>query len=269
MGIPIRRGRVFSAADRAGAPPVAIVNEALARLLWPGADPVGVKISFTGATGPWLDIVGVVGDTRSNAADAPAAPAVYLPYAQKTWGGMSWLTLVVRAAAERDAPALGSEIRSVVKRMDDHLPVQRVATVEALYRESVARRRFATVLAGAFAAAALLLGMVGMYGVLSYGVVQRRREFGIRIALGARAGQVTSVVVREALILAAIAVLVGTAAALGLTRLLSDLLYEVSPKDPLTYVIVAVLVALVAALSSWIPARRATRIDPVATIRDA
>jgi ABC-type antimicrobial peptide transport system permease subunit len=143
-----------------------------------------------------------------------------------------------------------------------------VAAVSDLYRASVARRRFATVLAAAFAVAALALGTVGMYGVLSYGVVQRRREFGIRIALGARTGQVTVVVVREALALAAFAILLGTAAALAVTRLIADLLYEVSPRDPATFAAVGALVAVVAAAAAWIPARRATRIDPAATIRD-
>jgi ABC-type antimicrobial peptide transport system permease subunit len=144
-----------------------------------------------------------------------------------------------------------------------------VTPVHQLYRESIARRRFATVLTGAFALAALLLGTVGMYGVLSYGVAQRRREFGIRIALGARAGQVTRVVVGEALALAGIAVIIGTAAAFASTRLLSGLLFEVSPTDPATFTTVALLIAAVAAIAAWIPARRATRVDPATTIRDA
>jgi predicted permease len=269
LGIPLRRGRAFTAADGAGAPPVVIVNESLARLHWPDRDPVGARISLVGASGPWLQIVGVVGDARTTAADEAAAPAFYMPFAQKRWNWMTWLTLVVRTNGTSDTTTLGSALRDAVRQLDPELPVHRVATVHQLYRESIARRRFATVLSGAFAAAALLLGMVGMYGVLSYGVVQRRREFGIRIALGARAAQVTSVVVREALVLAAIAVAIGSVAALALTRLLSDLLFEVSPTDPATFVTVAALVAVVAGLASWVPARRATRIDPASTIRDA
>lgn len=269
MGIPIRAGRTFTATDRADAPPVVMVNETLARLLWPGTNPVGTRISFVGAAGPWLEIVGVVGDTRSNAADATPAPAMYMPFAQKRWSWMSWSTLVIRTDGQIDATALGDAVKDVVKQIDARLPIQRVATVQALYSESVARRRFATVLTGVFAATALLLGMVGMYGVLSYGVIQRRREFGIRIALGARSGQVTGVVVREALMLAAIAVVVGTVAALALTRLLDGLLYEVSPRDPITFVVVAGIVAVVAAVAAWVPARRATRIDPATTIRES
>jgi putative ABC transport system permease protein len=269
MGIPVRRGRAFASTDRADAPPVLIVNDALAKLFWPDRDPVGTRISFSGASGPWLEIVGVVGDTRSNAADEAAAPALYMPFAQKRWNWMTWLTLVVRTEGGGDTSAVAASLRGAVRQLDAELPIHRVATVQQLYRESIARRRFATVLTGAFAAAALLLGTVGMYGVLSYGVVQRRREFGIRIALGARAGQVTRVVVREALTLAAVAVVVGTAAAIPLTRLLAGLLFEVSPTDPATFIAVAVLVAGVAAMAAWVPARRATRIDPAATIRDA
>jgi ABC-type antimicrobial peptide transport system permease subunit len=192
-----------------------------------------------------------------------------MPFAQKRWNWMTWLTLVVRTADAGDTTALAAGVRSAVRQLDAELPVHRVATVNQLYRESVARRRFATVLTGAFAVAAMLLGTVGMYGVLSYGVMQRRREFGIRIALGARAGQVTRVVVGEALALAGLAVIIGTVAALGLTRLLSGLLFEVSPTDPATFVVVALLVAAVAAVAAWVPARRATRIDPAATIREA
>ena len=269
MGIPLRRGRTFAATDRANSQPVVIVNESLARALWDGADPVGARISFAGATGPWLEVVGVVGDTRSNAADQAPAPALYMPYAQKTWPWMSWMTLVMRTDGTTDVQSLGAALRDVVREIDPRIPVQQVIAVGERYRDSVARRRFATLLTGVFATVALILGMVGMYGVLAYGVVQRRREFGIRIALGARASQVTGVVVREALTLAAVAVAIGLVLALALTRLLSDLLYEVSPRDPLTLGTVATSVATVALIAAWIPARRATRIDPATTIRDA
>jgi predicted permease len=268
-GIPVKRGRGFTDADQADTPPVVVVNESLARLLWPDRDPVGTRISFVGASGPWLEVVGVVGDTRSNAADVAAGPAMYMPFSQKIWPWMTWLTLIVRTDGTGDLTALGASLRDAVWQLDGQLPIQGIATVRELYRESIARRRFATVLTGAFAGAALLLGMIGMYGVLSYGVLQRRREFGIRIALGARSSQVTGVVVREALLLAAVAVVVGTAGALAVTKLLADLLYEVSPTDPVTFVGVAMLVTIVAAAAAWIPARRATRIDPAITIREA
>jgi putative ABC transport system permease protein len=267
-GIPLKRGRAFSTSDRASSPPVVIVNESLARLLWPDRDPVGTRLSFVGAAGPWLEIVGVVGDTRSNSADAAPAPAMDMPFSQKRWSWMSWMTLIVRTDGTNNLEALGASLRDAVWQLDGQLPIQRIATVRELYRESLARRRFATVLTGAFAAAALLLGTIGMYGVLSYGVVQRRREFGIRIALGASSSKVTRVVVSEALLLAVVAVAIGTGAALAVTRLLSALLYEVSPTDPVTFVVVATLVTLVAGAAAWIPARRATRIDPAITIRE-
>jgi len=269
MGISLRRGRAFTPADRADAPPVAIVNESLARLLWPDADAVGSRVSFLGPSGPWRQVVGVVGDTRSNTADAAPVPALYVPFAQKPWPWMTWLTLVMRTDATGDATTLGSALRGLVRQADARLPVQGVSAVPDLYRASVAHRRFATALTGAFAALALTLGVVGMYGVVSYGVVQRRREFGIRLALGARASQVTTVVVREALAHAGIALIVGLAAALGSTRVLAGLLYEVSPRDPITLAAVAFLVAVVAVAAAWVPARRATRIDPATTIRDA
>jgi predicted permease len=265
----VRRGRGFAATDRTDSPPVVIVNESLARLLWPDRDPVGTRISFVGASGPWLEIVGVVGDTRSNTADAAAGPAMYMPFSQKRWPWMTWMTLVVRTDGTDDVQALGASLRDAVWQFDAQLPIQRIAPVRELYRESIARRRFATALTGAFAVSALVLGMIGMYGVLSYGVLQRRREFGIRIALGAQSAQVTRVVVREALLLAMIAIGVGTVVALTVTKTLSGLLYEVSPTDPVTFVGVAVLVTIVAAAAAWIPARRATRIDPATTIREA
>ena len=268
MGIPVRRGRAFTPTDRADAPPVVIVNESLARLVWPDVDPVGSRVSFVGSSGPWLQVVGVVGDTRSNAADAAPVPAMYVPFAQKRWPWMTWMTLVVRTDVTGSASTLGGALRGLVRQVDGRLPIQRVSPVMDLYRESVARRRFATVLTGAFAGLALILGVVGMYGVMSYGVVQRRREFGIRLALGARASQVTRVVVREALALAGVALLVGLAASLGLTRVLAGLLYEVSPRDPVTLAAVSLLVAVVAMAAAWIPARRATYIDPATTIRD-
>ena len=229
---------------------------------------MGTRISFVGQAGPWLEIVGVVGDTRANAADEPAAPALFMPYAQKDWNWLSWLTVVVRTNGSRDAVALASALRAAVWEQDKQLPIHALSSVPDVYRQGSARRRFATVLTSAFAVAALLLGMIGTYGVLSYTVMQRRREFGIRLALGARAAQVTRVVVIEALGVAALAIAVGTIAALGLTRLLGNLLYEVSPTDPLTFTAVSVVVAGVAWVAAWVPARRATRIDPAITIRD-
>ena len=269
LGIPLERGRAFEPRDRSDAPPVVIVNESLARLHWPNSDPVGSRLSFVGRSGPWLEVVGVVGDVRANAADEPAAPALYVPHAQKQWHWLSWITILVRTDPSREGDALARQLSAAVWQEDAQLPIHSLSTVPDRYQQGVARRRFATVLTGAFAAAALLLGMIGMYGVLSYTVIQRRREFGIRLALGARASQVTGVVVREALSFAAIAIVLGVVASLGLTRLLAPLLYEVSPLDPATFSVVAAAVAVVSGAAAWIPARRATRIDPAITIRES
>jgi putative ABC transport system permease protein len=269
LGIPLVRGRTFDARDHAGAPRVVIVNESFARRHWPTESPVGRRFSFLGPEGPWLEIVGVVGDTRMVSADAPPAPVFYIPQAQKQWHWLAWMTLIVRAEPGRDPRSLAPAVQAAVAELDRRLPIHRIATVHELYGESTARRRFATTLLTAFAALALLLGTIGMYGVLSYAVAQRRREIGIRIALGAKPGEVMGTVLRQALMLTALGVAIGTAAALALTRLLGALLYEVSPTDPITYAAVAILLAVVAAIAAWMPAWRATRIDPLVVLRES
>jgi predicted permease len=268
MGIPVRSGRAFDPHDRTGTTEVVVVNESLARRYWPGENPVGRRISLTGASGPWKEIVGVVGDTRMAAADAAPAPALYLPHAQKTWPWMSWLTLMVRPLPGITPEAIATSVRSSLRQLDADVPVQRVATVAELYGEGLAGRRFATTMLAGFAGAALLLGIVGMYGVLSYTVAQRRRDIGVRMALGASQSSVVGGVVRYALVLALLGVALGTGASLALTRLLRTLLYEVSPVDPLTLGAVALLIMLVAALAALVPAARAARVSPLTVMRE-
>jgi predicted permease len=267
MGIPLLSGRMLEPGDRAGAPDVAIINESLARLHWPNESPVGKRIRL--AQGPWKQIVGVVGDTRMTSADEPPSPAFYMPHAQKPWNWLSWLTLIVRADARVNPETLGPRIRSAVWELDAQLPLQRVITIEHLYGESLARRRFATTLLVGFAVVALMLGVIGVYGVLAYTVAQRRREIGIRMALGATRGKVVDDVVRHALRLAALGVVLGSTASLGLNRMLETLLYEVSPTDAATLVAVGMLVLIVALFAAWLPATRAARVNPVRVIRDA
>jgi len=268
MRIPLVSGRAFDERDRADAPAVIIINQSLARRHWPAEDPVGRRISFTGATGPWLEIVGVVGDTRMSAADEPPAPGMYLPHAQKPWVWMSWLTLIVRPQPGVRPQSLRDGVAGRLARLDPELPIQRYATLAELYGESLARRRFAMLMLVAFAGAALLLGIIGMYGVLAYTVAQRRRDIGIRMALGASSRSVVREVVRHALALAGLGILLGGVAALALTRLLQSLLYEVSPTDPWTLAGVALLVVIITSLAAWVPARRAARISPVSVMRD-
>jgi len=268
MGIPLLRGRDITSADRADAPAVLMINQAMARLHWADQDPIGQEIRFAG-TGPWWTIVGVAGDVRLTSADQEPAPALYLPYAQRPWSWMSWLSLLIRPEEGRDAAAFGPAARAAVWELDDHLPIQRIATAQDLYAEGNARRRFAMTLLLAFAGAALVLGAIGMYGVLSYTVAQRRQEIGIRVALGAAPGRVLATVLRQALALAGLGVAFGLGVALVATRLLRSLLYQVSPVDPITFAGVSAVIGLIAIVAAFFPARRAARVDPLTAIRDA
>ncbi len=268
MGIPLLEGRRFDARDRADAPPVVIVNRSLSRLHWPGESPVGRRISFDReGEKEWLEVVGVMGDTRMGSADEAPQPAMYIPYVQKRWDWASWQTLMVRAAAGREPASLAPVIRAAVWQLDARLAIDDIETVSELYRASTARRHFAMVLLVTFAAVALLLGTIGIYGVMSYSTAQRRQEIGIRVALGAGRGQVILGVLRHALGLAAAGVAIGIALTLVLSRALRAVLYEVSPTDPLTLAAVVALLLLVALAAAWLPARRATRVDPRVVLR--
>ncbi len=270
MGIPLLRGRALQEADRDDAPLVGVINESLARALWPGGDAVGARISFDDEVPDgeraWIEVVGVASDTRHYGLDRPAQPALYIPHAQKRWGWMSWMTLLVRTSGE--PLSLASAVRDAVWELDDRLPIHRLAPVTELYAESHARRRFAAQLLGLFAGLALLLGAVGVYGVVSYGVVRRRREFGIRLALGAEVRRIAASVVGDGLRVALVGIAVGVLAALLLTRLLAALLFDVSPHDPPTFMGVVLLIVAVAGVASWIPARQAMREDPMAVLRE-
>ena len=266
MGIPVRRGRGFDARDRADAPPVAVVNETLARRLWPGQDPIGHRIRFREGQ-PWLDVVGVVGDARMLSADIDPTPIVYVAFPQKLWDWLSWQTVLIRLAPGVGAADLAPAIRSTIAALDPRLPVDLV-TANELYARSTARRRFATVLLTTLAGLALALGMVGLYGVLSTAVAERRQELAIRVALGAGRSQVVGLVVRQALGLTAWGLAAGGVAAVGLTRLLGGLLYQVSPLDPITFTVVPALLATVALVAALVPARRAAAVEPLAVIRD-
>lgn len=266
LEIPVHRGRGFEPDDRTGAPAVAVVTRSLARRYWPDGDAVGRRIGFVGPEGPWHEIVGVVGDARVWGPDRPAPETIYIPYAQRAWWWMSWMGLLVRTDGQVEG--LARLVEREVWRLDDRLPVRRFATVPELYAESTARRRFAASLLVGFALAALLLGSVGVYGVLAYSVARRRREIGIRMALGAPARSVAGAVLKEGLGLVAAGVVIGLAGALALTRFLRSLLFEVEPVDPLTFATVAAVLLAVAALAAWVPARTATRIEPARTLRE-
>jgi putative ABC transport system permease protein len=259
LGIPLLRGRDFTDHDDAGSLAVVIINNAMARTYWPVADPVGKRISMDGKP---LEIVGVVGDTHQRDLTGPVEPMTYAPYAQEPW---PFLTLAVRAAG--DPASLMTEAEGAVHAVDKDEAVFGVETMSEVVDASVSPRRFYMLLLGIFALVALSLAAVGLFGVVSFGVVQRTQEIGIRLALGAQRSAVLRMVVGEGLRLTLLGLAVGLAAAAALTRLMASLLYSVRPGDPETFVAVSLLLVAVAALASYVPARRATRVDPIVALR--
>jgi putative ABC transport system permease protein len=268
LGVPLKGGRAFTGADREGAMPVAIVNDAFARRYWPGASAIGKRVREAGGD-DWRTVVGIVGDIRHSGPAAEARPEVDIPYAQLEPGFMTrWargITIVVSSSLP--SSALVPLARARVAAIDSSMPLNEVQAVSALASDAVAQPRLRTVLMGTFALLALTLATIGVFGVLSYFVTQRTQEIGIRMALGARAADVVGLVVRQGVTLAGVGVLLGLAAAVPLSRLMQELLFEVKPTDPATFVVVAAVLAAVAGLASYIPARRAARVDPVTALR--
>jgi putative ABC transport system permease protein len=267
MGIPIRAGRQFSAQDAAEAPKVAIINETFARRFFPNENPIGRRLS------PAPDqktIVGVVGDTHHLGLDQDIRPELYLPYVQRPDEMMS-LRLVVRAASgQNNSTSLASlavAIRKQSQAIEPNEPISQVVTMNEHLSDSIAQRRFQTILLGVFAVLALVISSVGIYGVISYAVSQRTQEIGIRIALGAQVGDVLRMVIWRGMRLSLVGVTLGVAAALALTRVLSNLLFNVSATDPATFALIALLLVGVALIASYVPARRATKVDPLQAIR--
>jgi putative ABC transport system permease protein len=255
LGIPLARGRDFTGQDEREQKAV-IINEAMARRFWPGEEPTGRRINLFGSA---REIVGVVKDVRYSSVDKVADPAIYEP------GSLWFAHLVVRASAE----PLGqlAAVRAQVQALDRNLPLAKVATLEQLRADSMAGRRLNTLLLGLFSASALLLAMAGVYGVLSYTVTQSTREIGVRMALGAQARDVLKLVAGRGMALTAAGVAVGLPAASALTRLMTGLLYEVGAADPLTFVGVALFLFGAAAVACYLPARKATKIDPLVALR--
>jgi predicted permease len=265
MGIPLQDGRLPNAFDRADAPRVLAVNETFAQRYWPRERAVGKRISFDEHEGPWYEIVGVVGDTRHFGLDQPVEPAIYMPYAQKRWGWMSWMTFMIRA--QGDPLDLVPAIRRAIWSLDDRLPIRELALVEDLYAESNARRRFAAILVVTFAGIAVTLALLGVYGVVSYTVAQRRRELGVRKALGAEERRIVLGVLGQGLFVAAGGVAAGLVGAVVLTRLMTSLLFGVRATDPPTFAFTAALLVAVSLAACWIPARHAARVDPMEALR--
>jgi putative ABC transport system permease protein len=264
MGIPLLRGRVFSDRDAAGAPPVVIVSRALAELHWPGADPVGRQIGFPGQTPPLppAEIVGVVGDTKQYGLDETALGFVYVPQAQNPH---IFNTLAVRTVG--DPMPLAGAVRSAVWSVDPEQPVWKVRTQQSLVEQAKGMPRFLAQLMGGYAALALLLAAVGLYGVTSYAVTQRTREIGLRMALGADRAQVIWLVLRDGFTLAAIGIAAGLGLAFGAGRLVAGQLTGVSGADPVSFAGTAALLGAVAAVACLLPARRASALNPLTALR--
>jgi putative ABC transport system permease protein len=263
MRIPVKRGRAFTDEDRVFARPVVIVSESCARTEFPGEDPIGkhIQLSRPDDSKPWMTIVGVVGDVRQYALDREATMAVYLPEAQNTDFAYQ---LVARTTV--DPRRMTAAVRGAFLEVDKSQPVYNIAPMDSYLRSSVAQRSFTLTLFGLFAALALGLAAIGIYGVISYAVSLRTREIGVRMALGARWNDVLGMVLKQGIVLAVAGLAAGFAASLALTQFLASLLYEVRPADPTTSV-VAVLLTIVALAASFIPARRAANIDPIVALR--
>ena len=267
LGIPLVRGRGFTAADRAGATHAVVVNEAMADRYWPDGSALGRRVRPPGMDRHqqlWLTVVGVVGNVRHDGLDAAPRPQMFVHYAQRPERLTGGATVLVRATTPPEQ--LAAAVRARARAVDANVPVE-LSSLEALLSRSVAERRFATTVLSSFALLALFLAALGVYGVLAYSVAQRQREIGVRMALGANRGAVQGMILRDAMRSVLPGVTAGLVGAVALTRLLRGMLYEVSATDPATLATVSALLVAVALFASWLPARRATRVDPLIAIR--
>jgi len=260
MEIPLLAGRSFTEHDTVGSARVVLINETLARTFWPNENPVGQRITMKD-WGPPLtgEIVGVVGDVKGNGLDAAVGPMLYWQF------GQIFNTMVVRS--DDDPIRLAAAVKSRIWSVDKDQPVSRIQTMDHILSDSVARRRLYVVLLGVFASVALLLAAAGIYGVVSYSVMRRTREIGIRVALGAERVDVLRLIIAQAAKLALTGEVLGILLALGLTRLMASLLFGISSADPFTFAGVASLLSAVALAACYIPARRAMRVDPIVALR--
>lgn len=262
IGIGVRAGRTFVAGDDQEGPLVAIVNEAMARAYWPDREPLGQRLSIDGPEGPWRTVVGVVGDVRHFGLDREPPPELYVPYQQE-----AWRTLILVLRTPDDPHNHAAAVREAVWAVDTDMPVTDVQTMEGLISSTVAGRRFNALLSGLFGIVALVLAVSGVYGVMSYAIATRTREMGIRMALGARAGDVVREIVGEGACICAVGLAAGLAGALAIARMISGLLYGIEPSDPLTWLGAPMLLLVAGILASYIPARRAAGLDPAEVLR--
>ena len=269
MKMSVRRGRGFTEADSAGAPPAIIVNETYARRTFPNADPIGQSLTVEGTRA--FQIVGVVNDVKQFGLGYPAPGAVFIPVAQVDDRVMRaarrYVTMKFAVRASGDPLALGAAVKQETLKVDPSLPLTNMRSLEQIVGRSLAEQRFNSTLLSLFAAIGLLLAGVGVYGVMSYAVTQRTHEIGVRVALGARAGDVLKLIVGKGLALALVGVALGLGASFALTRLMKDFLFGVEPTDPLTFGLVALSLTVVALAACYVPARQATKVDPMVALR--
>ncbi|MBO0858099.1 MAG: ABC transporter permease [Chloracidobacterium sp.] len=278
LGIQLKKGRVFNNQDRADTIPVVVINESMARRFWPGQDAIGKRIRWGGWNPPqgWLTVAGVVADVKFSSLDAEAPPTIYMPVFQIPRIRRDAVFIArttadpsnsVNSANSANSVGLATAMRREIAAVDADLPVYDVRTMNQVLAESIAQRRFTMALLAIFACAALSLAALGLYGVVSYDVTQRTREIGIRMALGGRRLDALKLVVGQGMKMAMIGALAGLVASLALSRLMKGLLYGVSATDPLTFVAVALLLMIVALMACYMPARRATKVDPMVALR--
>jgi putative ABC transport system permease protein len=267
MAIPLLSGRDFTRRDLPDTPQVAIVNSALARKYWPSGNALGKRIAFQKNNPKWYEIVGVVGNVKHRGLDLQDHPELYIPAFQPLFADGNVPALYFAARTKGDPLMLAPALRSEVASLDLDQPIYSLMTMDQRISDSIAPRRFNMFILGVFAGLALMLAAIGIYGIMAFSVVQRTHEIGVRMALGASTRDVLALVMRNGFKLALIGIIVGLVVAFAATRVLSSLLYEVSARDPLIFALDAILLAIAALLACYIPARRATKVDPLVALR--
>jgi len=261
LQIPLLKGRQFTDRDSKDAPGVIIINDALAHRYWPDADPLGQRLTVGFEQSP-REIIGVVTSVKQLTLSAAGLPAMYLPQLQRPTGGM---TIVIRS--DGDPMSLANVARTEIHAVDPAIPVTNIRTMNEIFSASVAQQRFSMLLVGVFGALAVALAAIGIYGVMGYAVTQRKHEIAVRMALGAKTNQVLKLILKDGLVLTSLGIVIGLAGAFALTRLMSSLLFEVKPTDAQTFIAVSALLIFVALLACFVPARRASKVDPLIALR--
>jgi predicted permease len=265
VGTPLLRGRDFRDSDTPDAPPVAVINNAMARKYWPFEDAIGKHVGPGSARFPAGTIVGIVADVKHLSLREEAGPEMYVPFNQKVWPSL--LNMQVALRTQANPAAMAPLVREAMRSVDPDLPLGKLTTLTTLVDEAMTQPRFSMLLLGAFGALAVALASIGMYGVISYSVAQRTREIGIRMALGARRNDVFRMILAQGARLAGLGIAIGLLCSLAVTRTLARFLYGVQPTDPLTFLSVSLLLVAVALLACYLPARRATEVDPMIALR--